>query len=1809
MSETPIPFLDFVRTRCTSGGLTTDDALAAFLPLARRVAAVHTSGRVAPLKGTDALSANGSGITFDEAKLSPPRLNPSRIRELDPPPSTLDVTVEGTHTADTATGDQSFADLRVATPDSPLTKPVYLRSYVAWEQAADHQDPLTDTFSLGMILASLTLGLDFTDEKDLRTFAGSRHNLFALQQGLHPVVAKAITRMTELSRHRRAQDLPALIQSLENYRDQEVDLEIDLARIKGFHQRDRKGKRQILMGKLRERLFEISRQNRLLHHRPTLQTVNLTFASVPLTFDLKSIKPEQLLTWRKDLQAQVVSGEPISLNKYLRFEDNPYLPSVLDKVRTEASRDTAEFGFAQLRLVICFLRWADLKASPPERYDSPLILLPVQLQKRKGVRDAYVLDITTAEAEVNPVLRFFLKDLYNINLPETIDLAETDLDAFYEALKTQVVASEPGITLEKIDRPKIELIHAKAKRRLDDFQRRLKAGRKQSSEPMDYSYARDRFQPLGLKLFHAKVKPARAELSRIVEDTPRPRLDGTEPVQEKGRTFAVFKEEGARNTYAWDFDLCNLTLGNFRYRKVSLVRDYDLLLEGDHPNAPFDSVFSLEPRPAPSELPPLPLEERFPVVPSDPTQASAIARARTGQSYIIQGPPGTGKSQTITNLIADYLARGLRVLFVCEKRAAIDVVYHRLQQAGLHEMCCLIHDSQEDKKAFVMDMKACYEKALQMPESERKDGEINRRRYLEGIRREIEPLGHFHRRMQETPENSGLPLRHLLERLVDLREAIPDLSPVEQERMPLYRFWLEHRERIGHLIEALKDANEDPILAAHPLQPLRAALVEAERPLEAVHTKVTRIRDLLDRIEGAIRSAGLPPDPWGSLEPVRDLMTYAASVQGLAKRGLVALLDPESPVSREFDGRVEARRRRAQALEKLKEPNKPWRDRLTSDDAQAALDQARGLEGFLAFLKPGFWRLRKILHARFDFSATVVKPTWTRLLQNLVDEQRLEAEAREADAEAGKAYALQGSFEDFAASVAGLRDQLASCPPPLKAFHASLAAASGQEAKVAPLAGARRDLDPLATEIAALFEEPDQPFPRIREALGRIEKALDRLPAFLPVLSALKDLPAPLADAIRRAPFGPLALEAAMADRTLDDTYRGDLPLSRFSGRDREGHVRRLDRYHRDWLTANADCVADRVRMRFYEHVALSQRAPSQLTPEQQEFKKRYNTGRRDLEHEFGKSMRYKSIRDLAGGPSGDVIRDLKPVWLMSPLSVADTLPLEACFDVVIFDEASQITLESAVPTLFRAPQVIVVGDQMQLPPTDFFSVKRDEGETLAVEEGDRRAEYDLDRGSLLSHATRNLESTMLGWHYRSRSESLISFSNAAFYQGRLLTVPDARPPKQGLSETSVTAPVDAEKLTAEILDRGVSFHLLPGGTYVDRRNTAEADHLAALVRAILKRGEKLSLGIVAFSEAQQGEIEAALERLAAQDPEFRGLLEAEYAREEDGQFVGLLVKNLENVQGDERDIILLSVCYGPGPDGRMLMNFGPINQSGGEKRLNVAFSRAKRHMVVVSSIRPEQITNDYNDGAHCLKSYLRFSMAMSSGDLPAARRILTELSARRDESRKEERIPAAAREMTVALRAQGYEVDTAVGQSSFRCDLAVRCPGDREYKLGVLVDSDLYYAQADALGRDVLRPGLLKAFGWRVVMITAKDWFQDRDWVLERLERALDDEEEAEPEIELPPLPPEPVAPPPVVASAPKRYFECTEKGSSKFWEVAVTGKDQVVRFGRIGSAGQVLTKTFPDPAAADRDTERMIQEKLRKGYKEKGATDKASG
>jgi predicted DNA-binding WGR domain protein len=328
-----------------------------------------------------------------------------------------------------------------------------------------------------------------------------------------------------------------------------------------------------------------------------------------------------------------------------------------------------------------------------------------------------------------------------------------------------------------------------------------------------------------------------------------------------------------------------------------------------------------------------------------------------------------------------------------------------------------------------------------------------------------------------------------------------------------------------------------------------------------------------------------------------------------------------------------------------------------------------------------------------------------------------------------------------------------------------------------------------------------------------------------------------------------------------------------------------------------------------------------------------------------------------------------------------------------------------------------------------------------------------------------------------------------------------------------------------------------------------------------------------------------------------------------------------------------------------MRMNFGPINMAGGEKRLNVAFSRAKHHMAVVSSIHFSDITNDFNEGAACFKNYLRYAEAVSEGRSDAATRVLHGLCRWHGTQEQEAEVPrdATSEQLAAALARNGLLVDRGVGQSHFRCDLAVRRPGEVTYRLGILVDGDAYYEQAEVLERDVMRPKLLQAFGWNVCQVFAKDWHQDRERVLEYVLRRVagdldadadevdakasstseatdyegaaheEDGEELSLELESSPSAEHPLADAvevvtphddraltSVQAVSTTRYFEFRTDTSNKFWEITLSGSRHSVRFGRIGAAGQESLKEFADENLARQDSEALIRQKLAKGYLE---------
>ena len=1617
------PFRDFLRDGVDRGGFESDDVVAAVLPLFEQVAELHGQGKVADIDRLGGIVVVDGRLALADSEGQPPRRENGRIRELQAPHSrALEVVGRTDLTVDVALGEGEARSTAVAGAGDELTAPAYLPGYTTWEHAVGHHDELTDVLSLGLVLASLACGIDLAERDDVEVFARSRGDLFRLSPRLHPVIARVVREMTELDRSRRAQDISALIGRLESYRDQPVDL--DLAHIAGLGEASAAGRRRLILAHLRDRLFEITRRNRLIYHKPSMSSLNLTVASVPVLLDVRNIKSNRLMTWQPELAGKITGGGKVDLGSYLRFEDAPYLPGVLDKLIATTRRDRAEYGFAQLRLVVCFLRWRNLKEAKDEPISSPLLLLPVELVKKRGVRDTYQLTATTSEAEVNPALRHHLKQLYDLSLPETFDLAELSVDDLHADLEAQIRRSEPAVTLRKIEQPRIELIRERARLRIEQFRRRQRttevAARRRR---FDYSYARDELRPLGIQLFLAHVKQARAPFRELVDaEPPKRELEffAASATEIERETYSI-AESGDGGPYDWELDLCSLTLENFNYRKMTLVRDYNALLDDGLASEPFDEAFSPEPRPATETPPPLPLQEQYLIVPADTSQVAAIARARTGTSMIIQGPPGTGKSQTITNLIADHVARGKRVLFVCEKRAAIDVVFHRLRQEGLDRLCALIHDSQTDKRGFVHDLRDTYNAWGDdgVPQS----GEVEQRRATElaAIESNLAELEHAREELRRLRPELATTLFSVVDRLVELRDRIRELPAVEQELLPPYADWHEHGTLVVRLAATLTATAGQPVLAQHPLRLVAMDGAADDRPVE--------------RLTEALRTA-------------RD--TFRAIPAGLTGE---TLADLQAAVVV-----ADARRERDTAFERAAN----WRSPLAADDARAALALAEKHEGhFLSFLSGEWRRARSTIRERYDFAAHAVEPSVADVLQALIHLQ--ETEQVVAAVERG----TQAHVLDLTASVAPVRDAV----------------------------------ETLAEALGGVLTEHDRmPLGDLRSALDLMEPSVSSLRTIAPLVAELQQRAPRLARAVRLLELTPEELEAATARRALTDAMAADAIVDRYCSVLIDDRTAEAGAHLARWWRANADVVIERMRTRFREHLTISSLPAAQLKTEQKAFKKRYAAGRRVLEHEFNKQMRYKPIRDLATGESGDVVFDLKPIWLMSPLSVSDALPLDtSLFDLVIFDEASQIPIEEAVPALYRARQAIVVGDRMQLPPTQFFVSRRDDEELVGEEEGER-IEVSLDGDSFLTQADARLPSTMLSWHYRSRSESLIAFSNNAFYAGELATVPDRLAVGDRHEEIRVRESRDAERFVDDLLERPISYHLLEAAPYESRRNRQEALYIAALVREMLLRHHGPTIGIVAFSEAQQTEIEDALEALAREDAAFADALEQETIREEDDQFAGLFVKNLENVQGDERDVILISVCYGPDAEGSMRMNFGPINQPGGERRLNVIFSRARHHMAVISSIRDEAITNTYNDGANTLRRFLRYAELSSRGD-PGAATVLAELAAARRATR--ETAPTAGivvEQLAEALRARGLEVETQLGRSSFRVDLAVRPPGADAYTLALLVDQE---APGDVVERQLMQTGVLTAFGWRVLHVATKDWLLEPEALINRIARA----------------------------------------------------------------------------------------------------------
>ncbi len=1005
--------------------------------------------------------------------------------------------------------------------------------------------------------------------------------------------------------------------------------------------------------------------------------------------------------------------------------------------------------------------------------------------------------------------------------------------------------------------------------------------------------------------------------------------------------------------------------------------------------------------------------------------------------------------------------------------------------------------------------------------------------------------------------------------------------------LPTPAAWWAASAELDRIATALIRHGRDPVLARHPARFLAPAVVATQRPDAEIAARAEEagraVHDVIAALEAVDAAAGSPVresagsgSPGLALAAAETITALGRLALPLARTGRAEALRPGSRAADALHADGAALLAAHAAARTAQAAASGWHDPLDEADTRAALEIARRRETSPLRLFDRHWRhVRATTRDRFADSARAVPVSVTRALELLLARHDAEAEVAALTEHARLSW---GSPDP-----AGIEEHLGRIrrddDPAVHAVLEALARGEG----TALATGLTEAVDLVATLRARLegllADIDDQPLAELAGILTELADpdAARLLRALAPALRSLQEHPV-VAHAVRRLDATPDQLEFAVAAAALDDVRARVPALGGFDGSDLADAVQRVQELLPRFYAGNAALVVARVRERFVHGVAHSERSVTGMTPAERERKKDWSAGRRLLEHEFGKVMRYRSIRELASEAPGTVVAALRPIWLMSPTSVSDTLPLDdSLFDVVIYDEASQIPLEEAVPPMHRARQVIVVGDHMQLPPTTFFNTRGGEearaggaaraGSAAQVgeqggdsgverphrhpgdEPGDDAVEIGvvLDGDSFLAQSAGRLPSTMLTWHYRSQFEALIGFSNAAFYGGKLATVPDraiSRPGRapvlvdvgaadQAGGEATAIAADDVTRGVAALLERSISVHRMQGAVYRRRRNLGEAAYIAALIRGLLLSGSESAsgrpsptIGIVAFSEAQQSAVEQALERLADEDPAFARRYEAELAREQDDRFVGLFVKNLENVQGDERDVIVVSVCYAPGPDGRMLMNFGPINQRGGEKRLNVIFSRARAHLALISTIDGSTITNVYNDGASTLRRFLRYAHAVSGGDDEAAQAVLTgfETTRRRPVTAAEsgpgagtggEGAPGmidgsgrpvgpVARQLAAALQARGVVVAHQVGHSSFRADLALRRPDEEKHRIAVLIDT-AERADAETIDERVLsHPAVLRAAGWQVRHVLTKDWYDDPGRVTGDLVRAV---------------------------------------------------------------------------------------------------------
>jgi very-short-patch-repair endonuclease len=1066
-------------------------------------------------------------------------------------------------------------------------------------------------------------------------------------------------------------------------------------------------------------------------------------------------------------------------------------------------------------------------------------------------------------------------------------------------------------------------------------------------------------------------------------------------------------------------------------------------------------------------------------VSADSSQMVAICGAGAGNSFVLYGPPGTGKSQTITNIIANALGSGKTVLFVAEKMAALGVVQRRLSAIGLGPFCLELH-SNKSRKADVL------EQLKQSLEVNRDGGspdwlaEANR---LASLRDELNAYVHALHRRRETGES----VFDALARLSALRDTLSTvkfdsaaLASLTPDRLRQWRE-LTHQLRVageasGHPYQHVwADCQRTdwtpslPAQAADLLSRFRNSLAQWENtagPVEQVFQvageKVLSHRDICMLLLLAQQFLKAPAVPTALLKSGDWAQTRPAAAEwaahGRARDALrTSLYERYAPHVLELDlpalqGSLRQAEQqwmlprwlgRSQVARILRSTLKPG-SKLGLADLGADLDRLQQLrveEGAITAAGP---RAQDLLGQLWNEG----QPDWDGLdaALNWVADVRKTASSA-AGADMARAGLLLSQWADVLARIQEEGGPDSGLGQQLRAFVADGDAVVTAWQALAAL---------LSLSLSGLVDDPIAPgwFARIQERVAGWASHLDDLRNWCAWERCRTEAAGAGLGPVIQAYEGGLqhnlvepVFERGFYQAWAELTIAGDSVLASFSRglfEDRIRQFRQLD-----------DRFAELGKQELYARLAA--RVP------RNDLDAAQSSELGILKHEILKQRNYLALRTLFQRIP-NVMGRLKPCLLMSPLSVAQYLdPAHPPFDLVVFDEASQVPTCDAVGAIARGHKLVIVGDPKQLPPTSFFKTADADADDDDV--GIQDLESILDDCLAV-----RMHEEHLRWHYRSRHESLIAFSNFKYYDNKLLTFPSA---------DDLTPAVRWRHIEG-IYDRGKS-----------KQNRAEAEAVVAEVARRLNDPDlaRQSIGVVTFSQPQQRLVEDLWDEELKNHPE----LEARAAG--DGN-EPVFFKNLENVQGDERDVILFSVGYGPDSQGRVGMNFGPLNKDGGCRRLNVAVSRARCEMVVFSSLRADQIdlSRTMAQGVRDLKTFLEYADRGPQA-LEAERIVVADAQA---ESPFEEQVAQA-------LRERGHEVHLQVGCSGYRIDMAVVDPdAPGRYLLGIECDGATYHSAKTARDRDKLRQAVLEGLGWRLHRIWSTDWWAKPDWEMQRLEAAL---------------------------------------------------------------------------------------------------------